>query len=205
MHKYNESLAILRTLLDRQADTNVLTILSSVQLQNGQFKEAETTIRKALEADLNDTDLLIQLGSIQDRSGQRGEAEKTLRTVLQREPDNAMALNNLGYFLAERNARYNEALPLIEKAVSIEPLNGSFLDSLGWVQYKMGRLQEARGHLEKATQYARRNANVFEHLGDVLRDLGRTQEARRNWEVALEYSVEAGVIARLKDKIKNTQ
>jgi tetratricopeptide (TPR) repeat protein len=205
LRKYNESLAILRALLEGQTDTSVLTILSSVQLQNGQFKEAEATIRKALEADPNDTELLIQLGSIQDRAGQRGEAEKTLRTVLQREPDNATALNNLGYFLAERNARYNEALPLIEKAVSIEPLNGSFLDSLGWVQYKMGRLQEARGHLEKAVQYTRRNANVYEHLGDVLRDLGRPQEARRNWEVALEYSVEAGVIARLKDKIKNTQ
>lgn len=205
LRKYNDSLAILRSLLDGQSDTSVLTILSSVQLQSGQFKEAEATIRKALDVDANDTDLLIQLGSIQDRSGQRGEAEKTLRTVLQREPDNATALNNLGYFLAERNARYNEALPLIEKAVSIEPLNGSFLDSLGWVHYKMGRLQEARGHLEKAAQYARRNANIYEHLGDVLRDLGRPQEARRNWEVALEYSVEAGVIARLKDKIKNTQ
>jgi Flp pilus assembly protein TadD len=150
-------------------------------------------------------DLLIQLGSIQDRAGQRAESEKTLRTVLQREPDNATALNNLGYYLAERNARYNEALPLIEKAVSIEPLNGSFLDSLGWVQHKLGRLQEARGHLEKAALYARRNATVYEHLGDVLRDLGRLQEARRNWEAALEYSVETNVIARLKDKIKATQ
>lgn len=205
LRNYNESLMALRTLLDGQADSSVLTILSSVQLQSGQLKEAEATIRKALELDPNDNDLLIQLGSIQDHAGQRAEAEKTLRTVLQREPDNATALNNLGYFLAERNARYSEALPLIEKAVSIEPLNASFLDSLGWVQYKMGRLQEARGHLEKAALYGRHNANVYEHLGDVLRDLGRHQEARRNWEVALEYSVEAGVIARLRDKIKNTQ
>ena len=205
LKNYNESLVALRALLAGQTDSSVLTILSNVQLQSGQFKEAEATVRKALEIDPNDADLLIQLGSIQDHSGQRTEAEKTLRIVLQREPDNATALNNLGYFLAERNARYTEALPLIEKAVSIEPLNGSFLDSLGWVQYKMGHLQEARGHLEKAVLYARRNANVFEHLGDVLRDLGRHQEAKRNWEVALEYSIEAGVIARLKDKIKNTQ
>lgn len=205
LKNYNESLAALRALLDGQTDSSVLTILSSIQLQSGQFKEAEATIRKALEIDPNDTDLLIQLGAIQDRAGQRLEAEKTLRTVVQREPDNATALNNLGYFLAERNARYSEALPLIEKALSIEPLNGSFLDSLGWVQYKMGHLQEARGHLEKAALYTRRNASVYEHLGDVLRDLGRPQEARRNWEVALEYAVEGGVIARLKDKIKNTQ
>lgn len=207
LRNYNESLDTLRAMLKEQTvgDTTLLTIMSNVQLQSGQLKDAEETIRKALEIDPNDMDLLIQLGSIQDRAGQRAEAEKTLRTVLQREPDNATALNNLGYYLAERNARYTEALPLIEKAVSIEPLNGSFLDSLGWVQHKLGRLQEARGHLEKAALYARRNANIYEHLGDVLRDLGRMQEARRNWEAALEYSIEAGVIARLRDKIKGTQ
>ena len=207
LRNYNESIAALRAMLKEQtvSDTTLLTIMSNVQLQGGQLKEAEATIRKALEMDANDMDLLIQLGSIQDRAGQRAEAEKTLRAVLQREPDNATALNNLGYYLAERSARYNEALPLIEKAVSIEPMNSSFLDSLGWVQYKLGRLQEARGHLEKAVVYARRSAMVHEHLGDVLRDLGRAQEARRNWEVALEYSVEAGVIARLRDKIKATQ
>jgi tetratricopeptide (TPR) repeat protein len=207
LKNYPEGITVLEGLLTGQAaaDSNVLIILSNMQMQSGQYKEAEATIRKALAAAANDTDLLIQLSSIQDRSGQRAEAEKTLRAVLQREPDNATALNNLGYFLAERSARYSEALPLIEKAVSIEPLNGSFLDSLGWVQYKLGRLQEARGHLEKATQYARRNATIYEHLGDVLRDLGRHQEARRNWEVALEYSVDAPVIARLKDKIKSTQ
>ena len=207
LHNYNESLEALRFMRKEQTvgDTTLLTIMSNIQLQSGQLKEAEVTIRQALELDANDMDLLIQLGSIQDRAGQRAEAEKTLRAVLQREPDNATALNNLGYYLAERSARYNEALPLIEKAVSIEPINGSFLDSLGWVQYKLGRLQEARGHLEKAALYARRNAMVHEHLGDVLRELGRAQEARRNWEVALEYSIEAGVIARLRDKIKNTQ
>jgi tetratricopeptide (TPR) repeat protein len=207
LQKYNESLEALRAMLKEQTvgDTTLLAIMGNIQLQSGQLKDAEATIRKALEIEPNETDLLIQLGSIQDRAGQRADAEKTLRAVLEREPDNATALNNLGYFLAERSARYNEALPLIEKAVSIEPLNGSFLDSLGWVQYKLGRLQEARGHLEKATLYTRRNATVYEHLGDVLRDLGRLQEARRNWEVALEYSLEAGVIARLKDKLKNTQ
>lgn len=207
LRNYQESLEALQGLLKEQTvdDTSLLTIMSNIQLQSGQLKDAEATIRKALQADPNDMDLLIQLGSIQDRSGQRAEAEKTLRTVLQREPDNATALNNLGYYLAERNARYNEALPLIEKAVSIEPLNGSFLDSLGWVQHKLGRLQEARGHLEKAALYARRNPTVYEHLGDVLRDLGRLQEARRHWESALEYSVEAGVIARLRNKIKGTQ
>ncbi len=207
LKNYSESLTLLQGMLDDKAADNgdILTIISNIQVQTGQLKEAETTIRKALAANPNDSDLAVQLGSILDRSGQKEEAEKILRSLIQREPDNAAALNNLGYFLAERGAHYHEALPFIEKAVSIEPMNGSFLDSLGWVQYKLGKLQEARGQLEKAATMTRRNPAVFEHLGDVLRDLGRIQEARKNWESALEFSVEAGVVARLKTKIKNTQ
>lgn len=207
LKNYGESLTLLQGMLtDNAADNaDILTIISNIQVQTGQLKEAEVTIRKALAANPGDSDLAVQLGSILDRSGQKEEAEKVLRGILQREPDNAAALNNLGYFLAERGAHYQEALPFIEKAVSIEPMNGSFLDSLGWVQYKLGKLQEARGQLEKAVTMTRRNPAVFEHLGDVLRDLGRLQEARRNWESALELSVEAGVVARLKTKIKNTQ
>ena len=207
LKNYNESLTLLQGMLDDKAPDNgdVLTLVSNIQVQTGQLKEAEETIRKALAATPNDSELQVQLGSILNQSGRKDEAEKILRGIIQREPDNAAALNNLGYFLAERGAHYQEALPFIEKAVSIEPMNGSFLDSLGWVQYKLGKLQEARGQLEKAASITRRNPVVFEHLGDVLRDLGRIQEARKNWESALELSVEAGVTARLKTKIKNTQ
>jgi tetratricopeptide (TPR) repeat protein len=207
LKNYSEGLSLLQGMLTGKGaeDADILTVISNVQMQTGQLKEAEATIRKAVAANPGDSDLSVQLGSILDRSGQKEEAEKVMRAVILREPDNAAALNNLGYFLAERSAQYKEALPLIEKAVSIEPMNGSFLDSLGWVQYKLGKLQEARGQLEKAATMTRRNPAVYEHLGDVLRDLGRLQEARKNWESALEFSVEAGVVARLKTKIKNTQ
>jgi tetratricopeptide (TPR) repeat protein len=210
LNHYGESVELLRDMLrgargESSGDVSIHLILSSQLMQSGQLKEAEATVRKALELNPHDSDLLIQLSSILDRAGRFAEAEKTLRSVLRREPDNATALNNLGYHLIERGGRYTEALALIEKAVSIEPLNGSFLDSLGWVNYKLGRLQEARGHLEKASSYARRNSTIHEHLGDVLRDLGRIQDARRQWERALERSLEAGAIARLKDKLKNAQ
>jgi tetratricopeptide (TPR) repeat protein len=210
LNNYGESVELLRGMLkgqagDPSADASIYLILSSQLMQSGDLKGAEATVRKALEENPQDDELLIQLSSIQARAGQPAEAEKTLRAVLQRAPDNATALNNLGYQLIERGGRYQEALTLIEKAVSIEPLNGSFLDSLGWVNYKLGRLQEARGHLEKASSYARRNSTIYEHLGDVLRDLGRIQEARRQWEYALECSLEAGAIARLKDKLRDAQ
>lgn len=206
LRNYGESLELLRKIARETVpvDTGLLTIVSTVEMKSGELKAAEATIRKAIEADSRDTDLQIQLSSILERSGQKAEAEKTLRSVLVSEPDNAAALNNLGFLIAEKNSGYQEALGLIQKAVSIEPLNGSYLDSLGWVQYRMGRLQEARGNLEKALVLNKRNPLIFEHLGDVLKDLGRIQEARKNWESALEFSVETGVIARLKNKIQNT-
>lgn len=207
MRRYQESIDLLRSMIKgtgqgATADAYVYLVLSSIQMQGGQLQEAEASIRKALEINPKDSNLLIQLSFVQDRAGQYQASEQTLRGLIEREPDNATALNNLGYFLLERGERLDEARALIERAVSIEPTNGSFLDSLGWAHYKLGQLEEAREHLEKAIRYARHNPTIYEHLGDVLRDLGRHQEARQLWEKALEFSVEADEIARLKDKLK---
>ncbi len=207
MQRYQESIDLLRSLLKGMAegaaaDAYVYLVLSSIQMQGGQLQEAEASIRKALQLNPNDSNLLIQLSFVQDRAGQYQASEQTLRRLIEREPDNATALNNLGYFLLERGERLDEARALIERAVSIEPTNGSFLDSLGWAHYKLGRLEEARKYLEKAIRYERHNPTIYEHLGDVLRDLGRLQEARQLWEKALEFSVGTDETARLKDKLK---
>lgn len=210
LRRFNEGLELLRGLLSGKSeaateDASVYLMLSSTELQAGDFKVAEASIRKAIALNPDDLNLLIQLGSVQDRAEQFKEAEATLREILRREPDNATALNNLGYFLIERGERREEAYQLIERAVSIEPINGSFLDSLGWAHFKLGRVERARVELERAVQYARRSPTLHEHLGDVLKDLGKLDEARRSWEKALEFSVEAEEIARLKDKLKETQ
>ncbi len=207
MKRYNESVDLLRRMINGDPehatdDASVYLIISSVQMQSGQLKTAEATVRKALELNPDDGDLLIQLSSVLDRAGRHEESEKILRELLNRTPDNATALNNLGYFLIDRGERYQEALKLIEQAIAIEPINGSFLDSQGWAWYKLGNLDKARESLEKAMAYSRRNATIHEHLGDVLRDLGRVTEARQLWEKALEYSIEADEIARIKVKLK---
>ena len=204
---YQESTELLRAMLTGQPaeDASVYLILSNVQMQAGQMKEAEATARKALELNPGDTDALLQLSSVLDRANQPAESEKMLRELLEREPDNATALNNLGYLLAERGQRLPEALALIERAIAIEPLNGSFLDSLGWAQFKAGQAEQARASLEKALLQARRNPTLHEHLGDVLLKLGKLTDARRAWEKALEYTLEADETARLKSKLKDAR
>jgi tetratricopeptide (TPR) repeat protein len=210
LKRYQESIELLRGMFTGQAervaeDASIYLILSNVQMQAGELKEAEAAARKALELNPGDADALLQLSSVLDHAKTHTEAEQLLRDLLEREPDNATALNNLGYFWVERGVRLPEALTLIERAVAIEPLNGSFLDSLGWVLYKLNQPEKARAQLEKALLYSRRNPALHEHLGDVLLKLGKLAEARRLWEKALEYSLETDEVARLKDKLKDAR
>ncbi|MDX2032965.1 MAG: tetratricopeptide repeat protein [Blastocatellia bacterium] len=183
-------------------DAGVLLILASIQAQSGALNDAETSIRKALSLNPGDPETLVQLASVLDRAGKTPEAETILRDLLKREPDNSSALNNLGYLLVERSRDYREALALIQQAVAIDPIQGSFLDSLGWTHHKLGNQEKARETLEKALLYSRRNATIHEHLGDVLQQQGLLADARRQWEKALEYSIEADEIARLKGKLR---
>jgi tetratricopeptide (TPR) repeat protein len=210
MRRFDEATEVLKSKVSGRPesateDSSIYLLLSSILTQTGKLAEAETTIRKSIELNPGDVSLTIQLASVLEKAGRHDEAEKTLRAIIAGEPDNATALNNLGYFLIERGRQSPEALELIERAISIEPINGSFLDSLGWAHYKLGRIKEAREQLERAAVYSRQNSTLHEHLGDVLKELGRSQEARRHWEKALEYSVEAGEIARIKDKLKESQ
>lgn len=207
---FKESADLLRSMVRGAAesatdDAGVYVILAGVQMQSGQLDAAEGSARKALELSPDDPQALIQLSSVLDRAGKHEASEKTLRELLKREPDNATALNNLGYFMVERGVGYEEALKLIEHAVAIDPIQGSFLDSLGWTHFKLGNIEKARQYLEKATIYSKRNSAIHEHLGDVLREAGRLTEARKQWEKALEYSVEADETARLRGKLRDAR
>ncbi len=208
MGRYSESIDLLTTLIkgrpdDGTEDAGVYLLMSSVHLQNNKLKDAEDAARKAVRLNPDDVEAQIQLSSVLEKLGKNEAAEKGLRDLLRTQPDNATALNNLGYYLLERTAHSQEALKLIEQAVAIDPVNGSFLDSLGWAHYKLGNLDKARESLEKAVVYSRRSVMAHEHLGDVLQKQGRVAEAKRQWEKALEHSIEADEIARLKVKLKD--
>lgn len=210
LNREAESVELLSGMLkgrpeDAAEDAGIYLLLSNVYLQNNKLKEAEESARKAVTLNPDDAEGSIQLSSVLEKAGKNEAAEKELRELLQQQPDNATVLNNLGYFLLERTSRRQEALSLIERAIAIEPVNGSFLDSLGWAHFRLGNLEKARESLEKATSYSRRSATVHEHLGDVLQKLGRLADARRQWEKALDLSIEADVTARLKVKLKDVR
>lgn len=205
--RVDEAVALLRPQLKGSLDDfdEYLTI-SSLYTQAGRGREAIEAARKALAlAPPERTDLqtaaLITLSSAQDRAGDMAGSEESLRRVLAKEPDNATALNNLGYFLVERNERLNEALDLIQRAVRAEPTNSSFLDSLGWVYFKLGQLENAERHLKEAARRNATSSTIHEHLGDLYYRQGKVELARAAWQKALSLSLEVDKTARLKAKL----
>jgi tetratricopeptide (TPR) repeat protein len=130
-------------------------------------------------------DIGLDLAFCRDQMGDVSGAESAARDVLKVDPENASALNFLGYILADHNLKLNEAVQLIERAVKSDPDNGAFVDSRGWVYYRLGRLEDARRDLERAVQLSGGDPVVCEHLGDVYKDMRLIELAREQYRRSL--------------------
>lgn len=207
--RVDEGVGLLRAgLKGSLEDFDQYLLISSLYLQAARAPEAVTAARKALElAPAGRQDLmeaaLITLSSAQERAGDAKGSEESLRRILAEDPNNATALNNLGYFLVERNERLAEALELIQRAVRANPTNSSFLDSLGWAFFKLGRLDEAERNLAEAARRNNRSSTIQEHLGDLYQQRGKLEMARAAWQKALSLVTESQDAARLKAKLSS--
>jgi len=205
--RVDEGVALLRAqLTNTSADYGQYLYISNIYLQAGRGREAVEAARKALQlAPAEQPNLVNQalaiLASAQERAGDFKGSEESLRRVLVSSPNDATALNNLGYFLIERNERLNEALEMIQRAVRQDPTNASYLDSLGWAYFKLGRLEEAEKYLADAGRRSQTSATIHEHLGDLYQKQGKLDQARRAWQKALALSTEPAETARLKAKL----
>jgi tetratricopeptide (TPR) repeat protein len=206
--RVDEALEIMRAQLKgAPSDYDEYVVIASVLMNAGRGDQAVEAARKALElvpldeADQN-TNALLLLSSAQERAGDAKGSEETLRKILQKNPRNASALNNLGYFLTERNERLPEALEMIQQAVRTEPSNPSFLDSLGWIYFKLGKLSEAERYLRDAARRNPASGPIHDHLGDLFNQLGKRDQALAAWRKALSLSVEVDDSARIKAKIE---
>ena len=109
-------------------------------------------------------------------------AEAEFRKVLEMNPDNDAALNYLGYMLADRNIRLEEARDMIAKPWRTEPNNGAYLDSLGWVYFRLNKLPEAEDKLREALRYMSRDPTVHDHLAEVYFKEGKIRDAIAQWQ-----------------------
>ncbi|MBJ2263844.1 hypothetical protein A2T76_11240 [Pseudomonas brenneri] len=147
---------------------------------NNQGERAWKILAQALLQYPDDLNLLYTRAMLAEKRNDLAQMEKDLRLIIKRDPDNAMALNALGYTLSDRTTRYAEAKALIEQAHQLNPEDPAVLDSLGWVNYRLGNLDEAERLLRQALERFP-DQEVAAHLGEVLWAQGKQREARQIW------------------------
>ena len=149
------------------------------------YEEAMAVFDASLRELPANSDLLYSRGMLAEKMDRLDLVERDMRAIIARDPDNADALNALGYTLADRTDRYEEAYSLIMRAIELKPDEPYIVDSLGWVLYRMGRHLEALEHLRRAMSLEA-DPEIAAHLGEVLWVLGNRAEAREVWSTALE-------------------
>lgn len=180
-----KALAALKNLQKRDPDNpDVLYYLATGYEELKENRQAIRWLEKCLVLDPRRAEVNFRLAVNWDALKRFDKAEPYLRETLKLNPDHAVALNFLGYSLADRGQKLDEALALIQKAVALEPKNGAFLDSLGWVYFKLNRLPEADTALAQAVTKLD-DPVIWEHRGDVLLALGKKEDAYKAWDESL--------------------
>ena len=188
MGRTDEAAAAVKAMVDGKADRDTYIALAQIYDKGRRFDEEAAAINSAEKLSDGDDDkrtIYFLRGAMFEKMQKPSESEAQFRKVLEIAPDDAGALNYLGYMLADRNVRLEEAEKLISKALEIEPNNGAYLDSLGWVSFRMGKLDEAETLLRQALSHVSRDATVHDHLGDVCFQKGHLKDAISQWEFSL--------------------
>ncbi len=183
--KLDEARKLLNEADVNNDDERVKLIIGEAQLlkESGKFGDAMRLLEDALELYKNNIDLLYELAMLAEKNQQFDLMESTLRKVIQLAPDSQHAYNALGYSLADRNLRLQEAYDLIKKALSLAPEDPFIMDSMGWVEFRLGRLEKAEELLKRAFAI-KADPEIAAHLGEVLWVLGREDEAKKLWRNA---------------------
>ncbi len=210
--KIDEGAADLKKLLGGKEDRDLYVSLAGIY-EKGQrwddMAKALDAAEKLSESGEDKEGVWFMRGAMFERRKRLDAAEVEFRKVLKLNPDSAGAMNYIGYMLADANIRLEESLGLITQALDREPGNGAYLDSLGWVQYRLGRLEDAAKNLERALEKTPRDPTVHDHMADVLMKQSKVKDAVAQWETSLKEwgssspaELRPDEIARVKKKLE---
>lgn len=205
-----------RSLLNGSSDDREVYLnLGNMYMRMKRWKESEEALNKAMALSTKQEDkdyVSFIMASASERQKKYDEAELQFKKLLADDPNNSMVLNYLGYMLADRGVRLEEALGYLKKAIQLDPQNGAYLDSIGWAYFKMGDYVLAEENLRRATERIGSDPTVQDHLGEVYAKTGRLKLAAAAWERALNEwnkSVPADVdqndVAKVQKKLENTK
>ncbi|MDP1929927.1 MAG: tetratricopeptide repeat protein [Gammaproteobacteria bacterium] len=178
------------------------TVETDALMAEGHLERARNLLDQTIARYPGDTDLLFARSLVSERLGDMVAAEADLRIIIDLQPENARALNHLGYTLADRTDRHEEALALLERAIAISPDDPAIIDSLAWAQYKVGLYEEALTNLQRAYAVFP-DHEVASHLGEVLWMMGRRSEANKVWDDALRERPDSDLLKNVIERFRN--
>ncbi|HRM93922.1 MAG TPA: tetratricopeptide repeat protein, partial [Alicycliphilus sp.] len=195
-----EARALIRAMPAKGADDERMKLQAEVQLlrEMGQYQQAYELQAKVVAMAPQDNDLVYDQAMLADKAGKPQEMERLLRGIIARKPDYHHALNALGFSLADRGVRLQEARTLIMKALEYAPEDPFITDSLGWVEFRLGNRKEALAILERAFK-RQQDVEIAAHLGEVLWSLGQRERALAIWREGLRINQDNST---LKDTLK---
>ena len=171
----------------------LIIIEAQLLADRGQEQETLDFLEPILQQEPENIELLYYRAMTGQRFGRLDILEADLRRVIELDPENADALNALGYTLTDQTNRHEEALVLIEKALAIKPDEAAFIDSLGWVQYRLSNFEKALTYLRQAYEMFQ-NDEIAAHLGEVLWVAGDKNKANQIWREALKLTPESEIL-----------
>jgi tetratricopeptide (TPR) repeat protein len=180
--RVDQAREMLRLVPERQPADARAKVLAEAQVLRDvkRWKEAYEVLEPATQRWPEDTDLLYDLSMVAEKLDRIDDMERQLRRVIALRPDYQHAYNALGYMLADRGLRLQEARELIRKALELAPGDPFITDSMGWVEFRLGNHAEALRLLRQAYA-ARPDTEIAAHLGEVLWVMGQREEAVRIW------------------------
>jgi tetratricopeptide (TPR) repeat protein len=178
-----QRLSSIHTTNEKQ-QLQLILLQGDLYKEQGKYQQAKQFYTDMLEKMPEETSLRYARALVAEKLGEIDLVESDLQTILQVEPSNAQVLNALGYTLADRTDRYQEALGYIKKALDMEPNDAAIMDSMGWVLYRLGNYQEAISQLRRANDIAK-DPEIAAHLGEVLWVSGNKDAAKDVWNTSL--------------------
>jgi len=190
MQRYDEVIELSETAVENAPNNGFIKFFTGVSyMLNDQPDLAESWLLEAAEAPGRRNFRSIVYGSLGDVKQDLDkweEAVEAYEMAIRLDSNNHTAMNNYAYFMSLREERLDYALELSERAISLEPGNAAYLDTVGWVHFKKGNYEEAKRYIQRSVDTGDASPEVFEHLGDVYEALGNMDMAREWWKKAFE-------------------
>lgn len=165
-------------------------MLAALYESEGRDDMSKNVLLQGLEAFPDNEHILYEYGLLLEDSGDHAAALAVMQKIIELKPDNAAALNFVGYSWADKKINLDKALDYIQRAIALKPENGYIHDSLGWVYYRLGKLDLAIKELETAVRLSPDDGAILEHLGDVYLESGRVRDALQTYKKAVKFSAD---------------